>query len=287
MCLRKSLHGTPQISQVAVVPAVLSLVSFSTPALSSTVTTLLSSSVSLTAPAEPSSHTTTLASSRVLFPSSRTSSDWLLTSSIRTRTQRTAAESWCGHFWGAVLLLGDLPRWVTLTTAGDSRRTLLSPLDQLRERLLRDLTRGTPLHLTGDLLLGDLALIGDVPRQPADRTLCSLHEALPGDLLMGSLHGALPGDLLMGSLHRDLPLRPADRLRPVSIRAGLPTDGEALPPRCLLHPRCRGRSAGLPAPLLSPWKVTYHSSKSIVAPHLMTTKTQTKQGFVLATYSIC
>ena len=71
MCLRKSLRGTPQMSQVAVVPAVLSLVSFSTPALSSTVTTLLSSSVSLTAPAEPSSHTTTLASSRVLFPSSR------------------------------------------------------------------------------------------------------------------------------------------------------------------------------------------------------------------------
>ena len=250
------------MSQVAVVPAVLSLVSFSTPALSSTVTTLLSSSVSLTAPAEPSSHTTTLASSRVLFPSSRTSSDWLLTSSIRFRTQRTAAESWCRRFWGAVLLLGDLPRWVTLTTAGDCRRTLLSPLDWLWEWLLRDLTRGTPLHLTGDLL-GELALLGGVPRQPADRTLCSLHGALPGDLLMGSLHGALPGDLLMGSLHGDLPLRPADRFRPVSIRAGLPTDGEALPPRCLLRSRCRGRSAGLTAPLLSPWKVTSRSSTNL------------------------
>ena len=249
MCLRKSLRGTLQMSQVAVVPAVLSLVSFSTPALSSIVTTLLSSSVSLTAPAVPSSHTTTLASSRVLFSSSRTSSDLLLTSSIRTRTQRTAAESWCGRFWGAVLLLGDLPRWVTLTTAGDSRRTLLSPLDRLRERLLRDLTRGTPLHLTGDLL-GDLALLGDVPRQPADGTL-------------GSLRGALPGDLLMGSLHGDLPLQPADRLRPVSIRAGLPTDGEALLPRCLLHPHCRGRSAGLTASLLSPWKVTSRSSTNL------------------------
>ena len=266
MCLRKSLRGTPQMSQVAVVPAVLSLVSFSTPALSSIVTTLPSSSVSLTAPAEPSSHTTTLVSSRVLFPSSRTSSDWLLTSSIHTRTQRTAPESWCGRFWGAVLLLGDLPCWVTLTTAGDSRRTLLSPLDRLRELLLRDLTRGTPLHLTGDLLLGDLALLGDVPRQPADRTLCSLHGALPGDLLMGSLHGALPGDLLMGSLHGDLPLRPADHLRPVSTRAGLRTDGETLLPRCLLRPRCRGRSAGLTAPLLSPWKVTSRSSTNLEYP---------------------
>ena len=78
MCLCKSLCGTLQMSQMAVVPAVLSLVSFSTPALSSTVATLLSSSVSSTAPAVPSSHTTTLASSRVLFPSSRTTSDWLL-----------------------------------------------------------------------------------------------------------------------------------------------------------------------------------------------------------------
>ena len=58
---------------------------------------------------------------------------------------------------------------------------------------------------------------------------------------MGSLHGALPGVLLMGPPLGDLPLQPANSLRPVSIQAGLPTDGEALLPRCLLCPCCRGR----------------------------------------------
>ena len=275
ICLTKSLQGTLQMSRMAVVPAVLSPVSFLTPALSSTITTLLSSSVFSMAPAIPSSHTTILTSSRVLFPSSRTTSDWLLTSSIHTRTQRTAAESWRRHFWGA-FLLGNLPCWVTLTTAGDSRHTLLlSPLDRLRERLLRDLTHGTRLLLTGDLL-GDLAFLGDVPRQPVNHTLGSLHRALPGDVLMRPPLG-------------DIPLQPAASLWPVSLLAGLPTDGKALLPRCLFCPRCRDRSARLTAPLLSPWKITPTPPRtwSIVAPHLMTTKTQTKQCVVLATSSIC
>ena len=111
VCLHKSLWGTLQISQMGVVPAVLSLLPFSTSALSSIVTTLLSSIFSM-ATAVLSSHTTTITSSGVLFPSCFTTSDWLLISSVHTRTQRTAANSKGGRFWGAIHLLGDLPCWV-------------------------------------------------------------------------------------------------------------------------------------------------------------------------------
>ena len=197
------------MSQMADVPDVLSLLSFSTPALSSTITTLLSSSILSMATAILSAYITSLTSSRVLFPSPVANSNWLLTSPyIDTWTQCTVAKSWRRPFWGAILL-SDLPCWVTLTTTGDSRHTLLpSPLKWLGELHLCDLTYGTPLLLTGNLL-GDLALLGDVPHQPDNCT-------------MGSSHGAFPGDLLMGPPLGDLPLQPADSLCPVSLLAVLP-----------------------------------------------------------------
>ena len=211
------------MTQMADVPAVL-ILSFSTPDLSSAVPTLPSSIFS-TGTALLSSHTTTLTSSRALFFFSFTTPNLLLTSSAFTWTQRTVDEYWRRYFWRAVLLLSDQQCWVTLTTVGDSWCTLLtSSLEWLREWLLHDLTCGTPLHLTGDLL-SYLALLGDVPKQPADRTL-------------GSFYGALPGDLFIGPPFGDLPLQPASSLRPVALWAGLPTCGEALLSQFLHHPLC-------------------------------------------------
>ena len=179
-----------------------------------------------------------------------TNSDWLLIShSIHTRTQNSEAESWCMPFWGAVLH-GDLPSWVTLTTVGDSRRTLLlSQLEQLREQLLHDLTHGTPLLLTRDLL-GDLALLGDVPTN-----LPTLPWASPSELSLVISMG-LPWEASLASL-------------PIASDQSSSRLVASLMARPSFHGAFSILAAGTDPPdsrlttLLPPWKVTSRSSTNL------------------------
>ena len=133
------------------------------------------------------------------------------------------------------------------TPAGDSHRALLpSLLRRLGERLRRDLTCGIPV-LTGDLLRGDLALLGDDPLHPSD---CLL--------------GALPvlSELHLWPLLGDLSLQLTDLIWPISLLAGLPTDGEAHLPRCIRRPH-GGPPAERTAPLPCPWNITSLSSTNL------------------------
>ena len=260
-CLRKRFFDTPQMTHRAAVRS--PPLSFSSSALSSTATTLSSSSAlsstvttllssctfsTATTTFSSGSPITTWTSSEDLCTAALTASTRLLPStSVLTQTRRATSDSWRGRFWGAVLLLGDLPCLDTLTPAGDSRRALLpSLLRRLGERLRRDLTRGIPV-LTGDLLRGDLALLGDDPLHPSD---CLL--------------GALPvlSELHLWPLLGDLSLQLTDLIWPISLLAGLPTDGEARLPHRICRPR-GGPPAERTAPLPCPWNLTSLSSTNL------------------------
>ena len=222
------------------------------PDLCATVTPALSSPVFSIVNDVLSSSTTYLISFKILFLSLLSNDlDWpLIFSSVLTWTRRTLAESCQGHFWGTVILLDDHPYWVTLTTTDDSWYTLLpSPLSWMG-----GLVPARP-HMHGTyLLLCDLALLGDLPRQPTDCTLVSHH------LLAASSAYAPPPP---PTPHPPPPPHP-QHPHPTPL---LPSsDCDALLPWHMLLPCSRSRSAKLVASLLllPLWNLTSRSSTKLV-----------------------